>query len=316
MKQRKILPYPSLTDALKKKTGYSSRPQEFYYISDYSEKKDLAVESEDAASSVFIIRDPDGFWAISEKPFWGRKRCTIRTSQFLFGKDGVVCNDAVIGLAIRWRSASSGQRGVFKIGTITKAEPSKNFDSKFEFVRGQLRGMVTLETILYIEKAGCPSADESHLANVAGTVVGELDSITIRLDGSGSVFPVCTMPMKSKALWTLKCDWTDPTSDSVADCVSLNLNTLHRKYKYIDRSQPTYNEQLFAEVMAAAMSVLIEKVRAEYGAFWDQIMQNDGLDEGSIGQLIYYFSDKLEWDISSPDKVSLSARKFFEEKLK
>ena len=66
--------------------------------------------------------------------------------------------------------------------------------------------------------------------------------------------------------------------------------------------------------MASAISVLIEKVRLEHG-YWEQIMQGDSLETGSIGQAIYYFMETLEWDLSSPESTSLSARKFFDQRI-
>ena len=66
--------------------------------------------------------------------------------------------------------------------------------------------------------------------------------------------------------------------------------------------------------MAGAVSLIIEKVRLQ-SAYWDQIINNDGLEEGSVGQAIFYFSDTLEWDLSTPEAVSLCARKYFEQRV-
>ena len=66
--------------------------------------------------------------------------------------------------------------------------------------------------------------------------------------------------------------------------------------------------------MASAITVLIEKLRLDTG-YWEQIMQGDNLENGSVGQAIYYFMETLEWDLSSPEATSLSARKFFDQRI-
>ena len=48
---------------------------------------------------------------------------------------------------------------------------------------------VNFSVVLYIAKAGVPEEDEMHLANEEGFVLGELDSFTLRIEGSGSLFP-------------------------------------------------------------------------------------------------------------------------------
>ena len=45
--------------------------------------------------------------------------------------------------------------------------------------------------------------------------------------------------------------------------------------------------------MASAVTLLIENVRLEKG-YWEQIMQGESLENGSIGQAIYYFMETLD----------------------
>jgi len=140
------------------------------------------------------------------------------------------------------------------------------------------------------------------------------DSYTIKLDGTSSTFPIYEVNEPGQPLWYLKCDWYDPTADSMADCVSINFNTAHKNYAYLDREDKNYDSQLLAEIMASAITLLIEKVRLEQG-YWEQIMQGESLETGSVGQAIYYFMETLEWDLSSPESTSLSARKFFDQRI-
>lgn len=44
-------------------------------------------------------------------------------------------------------------------------------------------------------------------------------------------------------------------------------------------------------------------------------MGNDSLEQGSVGQALYYFMETLGWDLSTPEAVSLSVRKFFDQRM-
>ena len=169
-------------------------------------------------------------------------------------------------------------------------------------------------TVMYIAEAGHPRDDEQHLANTNGYILGVLDNYAIKLDGSSSTFPVFEVSEPGQPLWYVKCDWLDPTADAFSESVSINLNTAHKNYAYIDRTQKQFDNQLLAEIMASAITLIIEKVRLEPG-YWDQIVQGNDLEQGSVGQAIYYFQDTLEWDLSTPDSVSLCARKFFDQRM-
>ena len=93
-----------------------------------------------------------------------------------------------------------------------------------------------------------------------------------------------------------------------------NNNLLqHKNYKYIDRSQKSFCHQLLVEVMSSALCCILEKIRSE--GYIDQILGDEEMESGSIGEVVRYFSDTLEWDFSTPDKLSLSTRKFFDGRM-
>ena len=65
--------------------------------------------------------------------------------------------------------------------------------------------------------------------------------------------------------------------------------------------------------MAGAITLIIERLRRE--GYIDDIINNNGLEQGSVSQAIYYFVNTLGWDIETADTVSLSARKFFDQRM-
>lgn len=309
-----ILLYPSLNDDLISKIRFQKKKFNFFYTDKNDEEYDLVDEPIEAMSSINVIKDENGVWTQDDNNLCFRRKYCLRTFQCLFGENGIVCSNAKLGIGIQWTSPDSKQRGVVPIGTFSVEDQIIEVEAEKFFGKAQLRGEVNFSTVLYIAEEGVPTEDEMHLANTVGYILGELDSYTIKLDGSSSTFPIFEVYEPGQPLWYIKCDWLDPTVDSMADSVSINLNTAHKNYAYINRDEKTFDSQLLSEIMASAITLLIEKVRLETGA-WEQVMQGDGLEQGSVGQAIYYFMETLEWDLSSPESVSLCARKFFDQRM-
>lgn len=309
-----VMLFPSLSEELTKKIRFQKSQYKFFFTDANDEEHELLDEPVEALSTIYSIKDENGEWDQDVHNLGLRRKVLLRTFQCLFGEKGIACKNAVLGLAIIWTSSDSKQRGVIPIGTFSIDDDMMEAVVEKTFDKAQLRGEVELSTVVYIASAGIPGDNELHLANTNGYILGELETYTIKLDGRGSTFPVFDVYAPDQPLWYVKCDWIDPTQDALSESVSINLNTAHRNYRYIDRKQSTFNSQLLSEVMASAISVIVEKVRLQ-SAYWDQIVSNDSLAEGSIGQAIFYFSDALEWDLSTPESVSLCARKYFDQRM-
>lgn len=309
-----ILLYPSLNEDFISKIRFQKQKFNFYYTDKDDEEYELLDEPLEALSSIYCIKDENGVWTQDDNNLCLRRKYCLRTFQCLFGENGIACTDAKLGLAIQWTSSDSRQRGVIRIGEFGSTDQIMEAEAEKQFGKAQLRGVVNFTTVMYIAEAGHPRDDEQHLANTNGYILGVLDNYAIKLDGSSSTFPVFEVSEPGQPLWYVKCDWLDPTADAFSESVSINLNTAHKNYAYIDRTQKQFDNQLLAEIMASAITLIIEKVRLEPG-YWDQIVQGNDLEQGSVGQAIYYFQDTLEWDLSTPDSVSLCARKFFDQRM-
>ena len=65
--------------------------------------------------------------------------------------------------------------------------------------------------------------------------------------------------------------------------------------------------------MASALVIIISKLK-EQENYWD-VTIGDDLQSGSVSEAVYYFINTLEWDVSTPDAMSLSIRKFFDQRM-
>lgn len=307
--------FPTLNEDLLSKIRFQPRPYEF----SYNKNNELIPLQKDAINgndNFSKLSDENGIWNPDEYNFNFKREYALRSFSCLFGKDGLVCRNAEIGLAIMWTSKSSKLRGVIEVGTIYNNQVDEIlFSVEKSFDVAMLRGQINLKTIIYVKKSGNPNLKEEHLANTEGYILGVLDEDTIVLDGNGSLFPIFEVYEPNQPLWYVRCDWDDPTSDLFAENVSININKAHNSFiKYLDPSKKAYyNEQLLKEVMASALMIIIYKLRdSEY---WNQTVSGEDFDKGSVSEAVYYFINTLQWDISSPERLSLSIREFFDDRM-
>lgn len=305
--------FPTLNGELLNKIRFQPSEYEWYYVRDDQEFI-LHADSMDGGTLLHKIVDEDGIWTPDDYSLCIRRRYSFRTYQSLFGENGIACKNASLGLALMWTSADSKQRGVVQIGEIKNSMEDLEFRLDYEFPKAQLRGSVEFATVLYIKSAGTPSWTETHLANEYGCILGELDKIIIKLDGTGSVFPVYEVKEPGQPLWYVRCDWEDPTYEQFAECVSININTSHRNYKYLDKTKRSFNEALLQEIMANALCIVISKLKEENN-YWNATVNGEELQSGSVSEAIYYFISTLEWDVTTPETMSLSIRKFFDQRM-
>ena len=303
--------FPTLNENMMAKIRFQTSEYEFFYVHEDLEYP-LNIEEIDGSISNYKIVDNNGIWTPDDFNLGVKRTYSLRTYQGLFGPTGVACKDATLGIAILWTSSSSKQRGVIEVGQFNNSMVDRSFSVNYEFADAQLRGSVDFTTVIYLKDTGMPTREESHLANSFGVVLGELDKFTVILDGSGSVFPIYEIDEPGQPLWKVKCEWDDPSEDLFADTVAIYINRGHRNYKYLDRSKPRiYNEQLLHEIMASALGIIITKLKQDETS-WAAITNNEDLQVGSVSEAVSYFITTLEWDVSTPENLSLSIRKFFE----
>ena len=316
-----IFLYPTFSDSDKYGLKLLKKGWSIYYHNKDGELTQLNYKPAEINNNLNCI-ETDGIWNVDTSDICFSNKIVIDHYRNLFGPSGIACKSAKLGLSVAWSSADSRQRGTKKIGTFSvNANDYKSDEDKttaeigfdISFHAASLRGDVSFSIVIYVDKAGVPEPGENHLANVEGFILGTIDSFTIRLDGTGSVFPVFEIYDKNKPLWYVRCDWVDPLSDSFSENVSININTAHKEYKYLDQTQKTFCKQLLVEVMSSAVCCIIEEARGS--VYWDQIIDDDTHEHGSVAEVIRYFKDALGWDLSSPKTVSLSSRSFFDGRM-
>jgi len=308
-----ISSFPMITEDMLKDINIEMSEYSFGYMEN-GKKNFLGCERISDDSAIYMINDIEGVWNPDEYNFSINRQYKFNYYSTLFGEKGIACSDSVIGIAVVWTSPDSKQRGIIDVGEMKNIYEEVHFDMEYYFDKAQIRGDVEFTTIIYIKNPGNPLSNEQHLANSCGCIVGEIDKLYLRFDGTGSMFPIYEINDLDKPLWYLNCEWEDPRYEDFAECVSIHINTGHKNYKYLDKAKRTYDEQLLKEIMASALTIVITKLRSE--TFWDSIISGTAeFDDGSVAQAASYFITTLGWNVTKPELLSYSIRKFFDERM-
>lgn len=307
--------YPMLSERHLASIGYTTEIPEFSYTENYEEFPLSLEEPSDSPRSFSAkIRDVRCSWHPETHDLIVHKRCKMLSAYSIFGLDGIAASSATLGIALRWISSKSDERGVIPFGTITKADCASEFDLNHKFEKGKLKGSLKLQTVVYLKDPGHCQKEEAFFAQQPGTILGVLDQAEVYVDGNGSIFPIVSIDAPGKALWTVYFnDTCDPMYDSFdEENVEIRLNRAHPLYEGLKIEASLSESSMFLEVLSSALFVIVTSAKESLGEDWALVMSEDDFKPGSIAAAMNHFVKKLQWDISSPSKLSESIKDFFE----
>ena len=304
--------YPALTEDIRKKIGYSPSGYEFRFTLDDAIIPLESVQMNESSGSMDVrilkLDDKLGRWTPAECSLIIEGKCAFQTPTFLFGKNGIACHDAVLGIAVEWSSRDSSRRGIVPVGEISASSSPRLVRQKLEFPAGIFRGEVRLNTVLYLKKAGKPADGENHLANRPGMILGVLDQTRLIMDGNGSVFPVVMIEKNNDQLWWVECNWADALSDPFTEdnfCLFINRkNTLFEKLD--DGKGGIRPDSLLFEIVCQTIHILISRVMNNPGDA--EKIRNGSKDimPSSVAAVVYYLINTFEWKVNTDEPEFLS----------
>lgn len=308
-------PHPLLGASHYSAIGYASDLPEFSYNEDFEEfPLQLETSGENTVSYNGKIRDLRCSWSPETHNLKLTESCRITSAYCLFGEGGVVATDAVIGIALRWISSKSDERGIIPFGDVTRLCVGSEYHMEHTFEPGTLKGSLKLQTILYLKDPKKPKPSELYFAQQVGTVLGILDEREIYIDGNGSLFPIAVVDAPGKPLWHV---YYNEAADALQDRfesenVEIRLNKAHPAYAALKIETSMADSPFFLEVISSALLVIVESAKESLGEDWDTVISGTGFESGSIAEAVYHFVTRLQWDISNPARLSESIQEFFE----
>lgn len=308
-------PYPLLETKHRAILGYVAERLEFSYIEDFEEYPlQVEISSEGSSVSSGKLKDPRCSWYPETHNLILHRDYRITSAYCLFGEGGIAPSDAIIGIALQWISSRSDERGIIPFGEITRLDAGTTYCAEYNFDRGKLKGSLKLQTVFYLKDSKTIKPSEMYFARQPGTILGVLDQTEIFIDGDGSIFPVVVIEAPGKPLWHV---YYNETADALQDKfesenVELRLNKAHPNFDALKIETSMLESPLFLEVISSALMVIVESAKESLGEDWENVLSGAGFESGSIAEAIYYFVTRLQWDISTPAKLSVSIKEFFE----
>ena len=152
--------FPTFTEERRNKLKYNFSDYSFFYNDDNCENKLLSEDAEGDGKTL-SLSDELGYWKPDLYNFGLLRQYDISNLNSLFGTSGIVCRNAVLGIALMWTSQESKQRGSLEIGVFDYETDSIKYSVKHCFMNGQFRGKVQFETILFIKEKGMGEDDNT-----------------------------------------------------------------------------------------------------------------------------------------------------------
>ena len=307
--------FPRLNDELEVKLNFE--PHDSFITEENGIKVSLyegiAIDDPD---KIVLYDDKNNAWSLSQGNLVIERKINLTNTNLLFGKNGIVCNDAIIGVGLRWFSKESHQRDILEIGEIKKETKTFSESKQLIIQKSTLIGIVGLETILFIKKSGVPDTDEMHLSNKQGIILGELDLKEIRLDGEGPEFPIFFDNTQSakEPLWNVYLDWSNPAEDAFIDSFKIFLNTNNTNFCFLNPASDRFDSHLIVEIVSSALTLLILKLKGSESSSrdWEIMEKGKDLEEGSVSYLVHYYKETKKLDFSTPSTTLETFRIAFE----
>lgn len=278
----------------------------YYFINSEGEKEELTL-IDDSIGTVL-----DNQYSTWEFRYFGliiEGDIVLNNIHYLFGPNGLVADNAVIGVALQITSKKSLQQYIYPIGEISKDlghAVSITFEKTID--KNKFYGGFDINICLYVKEAS--NNPIVGKANFPGLMLGTIINQTIDIDGSMSALPIQKVADPSKPLWFIDLDIDDATIDPFdVEHVCIYLNTAHPAFKYLEKNDSS-SVFLQNEVMASALTHIISYVQTL--PEWDSIYGGENLEEGSIGAAIFYFKSTFNWNFESPTLLSESIRSYFD----
>lgn len=265
---------------------------------------ELRLQSTLTTSQVYVTDDRG--WNITEDGMDVQAQVYIDNPAVLFGPGGIVTKDALVSVAAICQSLHSNRTEVTWICDVDESSQSIQSDAVISFNKGEFRDSVIVRIVLYLKHAGIRAAG---YADRSGTILGELDVITFVFDDQSQLFPIVEEENESKPLWWVTCKWSDMLNDTFTkENVAIHLNRSNENYPRLNPDTKQFDPAFFAEVMSGALTIIIEFAKTQQE--WVDVISNDNLARGTIGSVLSYMINTLEWDVSTLESESESIRMY------
>lgn len=277
--------YPTIDEEMLTDAGCSAGEYEFSYPLEGVNHRLQAK-----GKSTIRLEDDLETWKIENDGLRVLRKIAIEYPAAFKGPEGIACADAELGTCIIWSNRTLTQMGYIMPESMICLGAKEIYSFNHLFPAGDIKGDLTLDTVVYIKKAADHVRDnERHLMNETGVSVGTIDTVSLSFDSIYMDFPIKDVNDSKLPLWWLEMkDWEDPRIDPFdEDHICLYLNSA---YSYCPKVGDTIkNVELLVEIITTAYLMILNKIN-EKGCLRATLDDSD-LEPGSISKIMFYFCD-------------------------
>ena len=288
--------YPKLTPELKEACGYSSDKYSFSY-----EYQGEYHGLRQKGSSTLKLSDPLEIWKIETEGIRINKNVRIAYPQFLYGKDGIACQGAELGICITWTNKALTQTGIILPVNDVTLPQGRSCKFEFSFAPGTILGDLELSLNLYIKKSAAEILpNEDSLMNEAGVSVGELETVVLDFSSIYMEFPIEEFKSEKEPLWWVEfSQWEDP---KVSDLFTRDNVCLYLNPYYSCCPAPSTSGD---ESTIKNLDLLIDILAQTYMLMFTRLSEDDlratqqdiGLSPNSICSILHQFIEECEEEL-------------------
>ena len=288
--------YPKLTPELKEACGYSSDKYIFSY-----EYQGEYHGLRQKGSSTLKLSDPLEIWKIETEGIRINKNVRIAYPQFLYGKDGIACQGAELGICIIWTNKALTQTGIILPVNDVTLPQGRSCKFEFSFAPGTILGDLELSLNLYIKKSAAELLpNEDSLMNEAGVSVGELETVVLDFSSIYMEFPIEEFKSEKEPLWWVEfSQWEDP---KVSDLFTRDNVCLYLNPYYSCCPAPSTSGD---ESTIKNLDLLIDILAQTYMLMFTRLSEDDlratqqdiGLSPNSICSILHQFIEECEEEL-------------------
>lgn len=291
--------YPKLTEELLKNCGCDAPKYKFSYS--YQDQKFGLMQK---GTSTIRISDPREIWKIESEGLAWERTIKIAYPHLLYGKEGVACTGAEIGICIIWTNKTLTQTGCILPKTDITTPQGRVCEFSHAFGPGEIIGDLELTVSMYIKKRASEiQCGEESLMNEEGVSIGEIDSVILDFSSIYMDFPIEEFNSDKEPLWWVEfSQWEDPkTSDGFTkDNICLYLNPHYSACPMTDGN--IKNLDLLIDILATTYFMIFQRLSDDD---LRATQQDIGLQPNSICSILNQFimdcAEPLHFE--SPEKL-------------
>lgn len=244
-------------------------------------------------------------WSMEKDGVYLTLSFSIENIKPFYGRGGVAGPGTILGVAAILKSPISCRRDTFP-SEMMISETDTGVEGNVVVVMNHYdyRDSATIDLVLYVRSGG----GSLGFADEQGYILGNFQSLSLSLNGEGSIFPIDTISSEKNFLWRLECDYSDSTVDRFDESIALVFNDKHPLYKNLEIDKMNLQNSLLLSILSHAIQILIEKVTSELTT--DQIINGNGLTEGSVGAAVRFFVINFAHSRDDPTELAYEIQQY------